>query len=136
MLVKCNEYPNGEPNLDIKTMLQKLSASFTKFVVDQQLFHVVILSYGNVAHCFNYFFFFFFCGRSAVPKPPVHMLPGIRWRGAGLPPFSTACWRLTHPAAITGASVAARGKVLEDVVDRLFCFFAITECRVHDASSL
>ena len=28
------------------------------------------------------------------------------------------------------------GTVLEDVVDRLFCFFAIAECRVHDASSL
>ena len=28
------------------------------------------------------------------------------------------------------------GTVLEDVVDRLFCFFAIAECRVHDANSL
>ena len=28
------------------------------------------------------------------------------------------------------------GTVLEDVVDRLFCFFAIAECRVHDAKSL
>ena len=45
---------------------------------------------------------FFFCGRSAVLKPPVHMLPGIGWCGAGLPPFPTACWRLAHSAAITG----------------------------------
>ena len=28
------------------------------------------------------------------------------------------------------------GTVLEDVVDRLFRFFAIAECRVHDANSL
>ena len=28
------------------------------------------------------------------------------------------------------------GTVLEDVVDGLFCFFAIAECRVHDASLL
>ena len=28
------------------------------------------------------------------------------------------------------------GTVLEDVVDHLFRFFAIAECRVHDASSL
>ena len=50
----------------------------------------------------------FFCGRSAVLRPSVHMLPGIGWCGAGLPPFPTACWWLTHPAAITGVSVAAR----------------------------
>ena len=36
------------------------------------------------------------------------MLPGTGWCGAGLPPFPTACWWLTHPAAITGVSVAAR----------------------------
>ena len=35
------------------------------------------------------------------------MLPGIGWCGAGLPPFPTACWWLTHPAAITGVSVSA-----------------------------
>ena len=51
---------------------------------------------------------FFFCGRSAVLRPSVHMLPGIGWCGAGLPPFPTACWWLTHPAAITGVSVPAR----------------------------
>ena len=28
------------------------------------------------------------------------------------------------------------GTVLEDVVDRLLCFFAVAECRVHNASSL
>ena len=28
------------------------------------------------------------------------------------------------------------GTVLENVIDHLFCFFAITECRVHDAKSL
>ena len=28
------------------------------------------------------------------------------------------------------------GTVLEDVVDCLFCFFAIAECRIHDANSL
>ena len=53
-------------------------------------------------------FFFFFCGRSAVLRPSVHMLPGIGWCGAGLPPFPTVCWWLTHPAAITGVSVSAR----------------------------
>ena len=52
--------------------------------------------------------FFFFCGQSAVLRPSVHMLPGIGWCGAGLPPFPTACWWLTHPAAITGVSVSAR----------------------------
>ena len=41
--------------------------------------------------------FFFFCGRSAVLRPSVHMLPGIGWCGAGLQPFPTACWWLTHP---------------------------------------
>ena len=50
----------------------------------------------------------FFCGRSAVLRPSVHMLPGIGWCSAGLPPFSTACWWLTHPSAITGVSVSAR----------------------------
>ena len=35
------------------------------------------------------------------------MLPGIGWCGAGLPPFPTACWWLTHHAAINGVSVAA-----------------------------
>ena len=52
--------------------------------------------------------FFFFCGRSAVLRPSVNMLLGIRWCGAGLPPFPTACWWLIHPAAITGVSVSAR----------------------------
>ena len=60
------------------------------------------------------------------------MLPGIGWCSEGLPLFPTAWWWLTHPAAITGVSVFVREKVLEDVVDRLFCFFAIT----HDANSL
>ena len=55
-----------------------------------------------------HFFFFFFCSRSAMLRPSVHMLPGIGWCGAGLPPFPTACWWLTHPAAITGVSVATR----------------------------
>ena len=41
-------------------------------------------------------------------RPSVHMLPGIGWCGAGLPPFPTDCWLLTCPAAITGVSVAAR----------------------------
>ena len=36
------------------------------------------------------------------------MLPGIGWCGTGLPPFPTACWWLTHPAAITDVSAAAR----------------------------
>ena len=44
---------------------------------------------------------FFFYGRSAVLRPSVHMLPGTGWCGAGLPPFTTACWWLTHPVAIT-----------------------------------
>ena len=52
--------------------------------------------------------FFFFCGRSAVLRPSVHMLPGTGWCGAGLPPFPTACWWLTHPAATIGVSVSAR----------------------------
>ena len=61
------------------------------------------------------------------------MLPGIGWCDVVPPPFPTASWWLTHPAAITGVS---DGTVLEDVVDRLFRFFAIAECRVHDAKSL
>ena len=36
------------------------------------------------------------------------MLPGIGRCGAGLSQFPTACWWLTHPAAITGVSVSAR----------------------------
>ena len=52
--------------------------------------------------------FFFFCCRSAVLRPSVHMLPGTGWCSAGLPPFPTACWWLAHPAAITGVSVSAR----------------------------
>ena len=51
---------------------------------------------------------FFFCGRSAVLRPSVHMLPGTGWCGAGLPWFPTACWWLTHPAAITGVNVTTR----------------------------
>ena len=46
--------------------------------------------------------------RSAVLRPSVHMLPGICWCGTGLLPFPTACWWLTHPAAITRVSVATR----------------------------
>ena len=49
-----------------------------------------------------------FCGRSAMLGPSVHMLPGIGWCGAGLLPFHTACWWLTHSAAMTGVSVSAR----------------------------
>ena len=45
---------------------------------------------------------------AAVLRPSVHMFPGIRWCGAGLQLFPTACWWLTHPAAITGVSVSAR----------------------------
>ena len=48
------------------------------------------------------------CGQSAVLRPSVHMLPGIGWCGAGLLPFPTTCWWLTHSAAITGVSVATR----------------------------
>ena len=59
-----------------------------------------------------WFFFFSFCGWSAMLKPSVHMLPGIEWCSAGLLPFPTACWWLTHSAAITGVSVAARWKCL------------------------
>ena len=44
----------------------------------------------------------------SVLRPSVHMLPGIGWCGAGLPPFPTACWWLTHCATITDVSVAAR----------------------------
>ena len=80
--------------------------------------------------------FFFFCGRSAVLRPSVHLLPVIGWCGAGLGPFLTACLWLTHPAAITVVSVSADETVLEDVVDSLFRFFAIAECRVHDANLL
>ena len=54
------------------------------------------------------FLLLFFCGRSALLKPSVHMLPGIGWCDAGLPPFPTAYWWLTHPAAITGFSVSTR----------------------------
>ena len=36
------------------------------------------------------------------------MLPGTGWCGAGFPPFPTACWWMTHPAAINGVSVSAR----------------------------
>ena len=39
----------------------------------------------------NSYYFFFFCGQSAVLKPSVHMLSGTGWCGAGLPPFPTAC---------------------------------------------
>ena len=49
----------------------------------------------------------FFCSRSGVLRPSAHMLPGIGWCGAGLLPFPTACWWLTHPAAIPGVSVSA-----------------------------
>ena len=79
--------------------------------------------------------FFFFCGLSAVLRPSVHILPGIGRCGAGLQPFPIAWW-LTHPAAITGVSVSARWDSPVDVVDRLFRFFAVAECRVHDTDSL
>ena len=45
---------------------------------------------------------FFFCDRSTVLRRSEHRLPGIGWCGAGPLPFLTACWWLTHPAAITG----------------------------------
>ena len=38
------------------------------------------------------------------------MLPGIGWCGAGLPLFRTACWWLTHPAAITGVCFCQMGQ--------------------------
>ena len=69
-------------------------------------------------------------------RPSVHRLPATGWCGAGLPPFLTACWWLTHPAAITGVPLPPDGTVLVDVVDCLFRFFAIPQCRVHDANSL
>ena len=71
-------------------------------------------------------------------RPSVHMLPGIGWCGAGLPPLPTACWWLTHPAAITGVSVSTRWDSPGGCVGpyRLFHFFAIVRCRVHDANSL
>ena len=78
---------------------------------------------------------FFFCGQPALLRPPVHMLPGIGWCGTGLPPFPTACWWLTHPAATTGVSVSARWDS-PGGCGGLFCFFAIAECRVHDANLL
>ena len=52
--------------------------------------------------------FFFFCCRSAVLRPSVHMFSGFGWCGAGLPLFPTACWWLNHPAATTSVSVSAR----------------------------
>ena len=60
------------------------------------------IRYGDKDH------FFFFCGRSALLGPSVHMLPGVGRCGAGLPPFPTACRWLTHPEAVTGVSVSAR----------------------------
>ena len=52
--------------------------------------------------CFLFLFFFsflllFFFSRSDFLRPSVHMLPGTRWCGAGLPP---ACWWLSYPAAM------------------------------------
>ena len=41
-------------------------------------------------------------------RTSVYMLPGIGSCGADLPPFPTACWWLTYPAATTGVSVTAR----------------------------
>ena len=77
---------------------------------DCNIFHMTY----SVWHCgssFSTWFlrvFFFFCGRSAVLRPSAHMLPGIGCSCTGLPPFPTACWWLTHPAAIIGVSVSAR----------------------------
>ena len=67
------------------------------------LFTQLIVKKGNLTFLS---FFFFFCGRSAVLRPSVHMLPRIGCCGAGLPLFPTTCWWLTHPAAITGVSVS------------------------------
>ena len=79
-----------------------------------------------------------FTSSSAVSQPCLDpqstLLPGIGWCGAGLPPSPTACWWLTHPAAITGVSVSAGwdspggcgGPSVLLVCNR----------RVHDASSL
>ena len=72
-----------------------------------------------------------FCGRSAVLRPSVHILPGIVWCGAGLPPFPAACWWLAHPAVIKVSLLPPDGTVLEDVVDQLFCFFAIKQQQIQ-----
>ena len=91
--------------------------------------------------CVSLFFIYMVtCGSmsssSAVDQPClVHMLPGIGRCGAGLLLFPTACWWLTHPAAITGVSVSA-GWDSPGGCGGLFCFFAIAECRVYDANSL
>ena len=71
-------------------------------------FHLLLLLFFFFFTIFFLFFFFVFCGRSAVSRPSVHLLPEIWWCGAGLTPFPTACWWLTHPTAITAVSVAAR----------------------------
>ena len=83
------------------------SSSSSSFAVDQPCLDpqsTCCHELGGVAQVF----FFFFCGRSAVLKPSVHMLPGTGWCGSGLLLFPTACWWLTHPVAITGVSVSAR----------------------------
>ena len=59
-----------------------------------------------------------FCGRSDVRRLSVHMIP--LWCGAGLPPTPKACCG-SHPAAVTGVSVVARGNSLEGCGGRLFC---------------
>ena len=69
-------------------------------------YSVHLCSQRQCGHLFV-FFFFFFCGRSPVLRPSVDM-SGIVWCSAGLLLFPTACWWLTHPAAITGVSVSAR----------------------------
>ena len=88
------------------------------------------------AHSTYVIFFFFFCGRSAVLRPSVHMLPGIGWCGTGLPPFPTACWWLTYPAAINFVSVSARWVSPGGCGGSSVPLLAIAECRVHGANSL
>ena len=84
----------GGDNLMLATQYRKVS--------------LTVLGQAFVTHVLTLVSAFFFCGQSAVLRPSVHMLPGIWWCSAGLPPFPTACWWLTHPATITGVSVSAR----------------------------
>ena len=89
----------------LKSHLSRADKFTLNFVCDK----IWAAIFGKVCPCPCFLsFFFFFCGRSAALRPSVHMLPGTGWCGAGLPPFPTACWWLTHPVAITRVSVSAR----------------------------
>ena len=74
------------------------------------------------------YFFFFFCGRSAVLRPSVHMLSGTAWCGASVPLSPAVCGCLVlRPWLLSPlASEAKKKKKKKRKKKKKNCLFALT----------